>query len=618
MTIKKKLLGVMGISIISILVNIYIVSFMISESEKLQKTKLYVYQIDSDMKNLMSSSTNFLEYKNSSYEAIFYKNLKTINAHADELRDSLTTLELDASSLNALTKNLGLYNNSFKNVVTIEQELGYTKKDGLRYALSSAVRKAELYAKRAQNQDIFSMVLTLQNIEKNFRLSYDKKYLKKFKRSYNALIYFIEGNLQNSDEMKTDLLQYKKYFYKYAKATEKKGFNSNSGLLGDMNLLIQKNQDLLKKMLEAYTPALEDKISSLHNISLMVQLIFGLLIISMLLLVNHSIVTPIKKLINAAKELTEGDGDLTKRLSEDSNDEIAEANHYINNFIKKVQETLHGVIDSSSSNSEISVYLEKTALEVEKKSENQNIKLTAAVEHGQVMKNDLDAAMQDAEQGKQNLILSNENLTNTQSDILILVDKVQHSSEIQIELAGNLSKLSTDAAQVKEVLTVIADIADQTNLLALNAAIEAARAGEHGRGFAVVADEVRKLAERTQKSLSEINATINIIVQSIVDSSTQMNRNSEETQDLANISIGVGDKINATVNIMQESTRMSENILDGYRENATKVENIITQIQDVNEISQENIKSIDDVAKASTNLHHSTQELNEKLQIFKV
>ena len=100
--------------------------------------------------------------------------------------------------------------------------------------------------------------------------------------------------------------------------------------------------------------------------------------------------------------------------------------------------------------------------------------------------------------------------------------RVQNSAHTEMELAHKIQQLSSDADQVKNVLTVISDIADQTNLLALNAAIEAARAGEHGRGFAVVADEVRTLAERTQKSLVEINATINVIVQAIMDSSDQM------------------------------------------------------------------------------------------------
>jgi methyl-accepting chemotaxis protein len=100
------------------------------------------------------------------------------------------------------------------------------------------------------------------------------------------------------------------------------------------------------------------------------------------------------------------------------------------------------------------------------------------------------------------------------------------------DLAEQLSQLSHDAGQAKDVLTVIGDIAEQTNLLALNAAIEAARAGEHGRGFAVVADEVRKLAERTQKSLTESNATISVVVQGIGDSSETMNMNAKEMEQL--------------------------------------------------------------------------------------
>ena len=618
MTIRSKLIAVIGISIVSILINIYIVSYMLDESSELQKTKLHIYKLDADMQELTKNSMDFVDLKTDAYSKIFLDNYAAMDTSLAEFKISLEKLNVETASIDKIIQDTQEYKKSFEEVVEIQKLIGYTQGEGLNGALTKAVKNAEINAKQLQDQDIFSMVLTLINIEKSFKLSLDKKYLKKFKRSYNALVYYIDQSGKNGKEIKKNLAVYKENFTSYVNAKEKKGFDSTQGILGSMNSIVNANEKLFASMLEEYTPILEKKVKSLQTISLVIQVGFGVIITALLFLVMGSIVAPIKNLITAAKNLTEGDGDLTIRLDASGNDEIAEANHYMNNFIEKVQTVLVGIIHSSSDNSTISDNLAKTAHEVEKRSELENIELNNVVDDTSVMKEDLTSAIAEAEVGKENLIRSNENLELTKEDVLLLVEKVQDNSQVQQDLAGSLSQLSTDAAQVKNVLSVISDIADQTNLLALNAAIEAARAGEHGRGFAVVADEVRKLAEHTQKSLAEINATVNVIVQAISDSSNQMDSNSKEMEALADISNHVGEKINETAQIMLESTQMSENILNGYKENADKTDRIIDKIHSISRISDENMKSIETVATASETLSQMTVDLNHKLREFKV
>jgi methyl-accepting chemotaxis protein len=132
------------------------------------------------------------------------------------------------------------------------------------------------------------------------------------------------------------------------------------------------------------------------------------------------------------------------------------------------------------------------------------------------------------------------------------VNRIESVANKEHELSGNLQTLAGNAQETKQILTTIGDIADQTNLLALNAAIEAARAGEHGRGFAVVADEVRKLAERTQKSLAETAATINILIQAINDNSEELNKNMDEMMDLTQYVGTVDGKMGELLNSMDK------------------------------------------------------------------
>ena len=298
-------------------------------------------------------------------------------------------------------------------------------------------------------------------------------------------------------------------------------------------------------------------------------------------------------------------------------DEISEIVKSVNALLSDFSNAINNIKITAQENAAVADELANTSMNISGRIEETNQKAISTTNATESVIAILDkSAKSSAVSGEVIMRVSNE--LNTASDeVFIVSDSLQKVVIKQIDLSTKLECLDQEVTQVQQILSVIAEIAEQTNLLALNAAIEAARAGEHGRGFAVVAYEVRKLAERTQKSLIESKTTVSTIVQSVLSATEMIKINSQEMQDLGKRAETTEQLMKKTVVNMYHAKDMALETVKEAELGQNQALNIIDQIRQISELSNTNTRSVEEIASAAEHLSKLAENLNQELSQFK-
>lgn len=369
--------------------------------------------------------------------------------------------------------------------------------------------------------------------------------------------------------------------------------------------------DDLTKTVEADSDFIEHK--------LLVLLFLGVAItLSAAFFIPLLVTIPLQKISNRIKNIAAGDGDLTIRIEVDHQDELGDLANHVNNFMDKLQ---HLIRDIRSNTDEVSGAAD-VLLEVSSNSQRAADEQCHAITMVVAAVNQLTMAIQEVARNTNNTAQSTKDANRIteqgQSRIRLAVNHVQGLSAHVVQTAQTMVKLEDEAKNVTSVIDVIRGVAEQTNLLALNAAIEAARAGEQGRGFAVVADEVRTLASRTQQSTMDIQGMLGQLQQGVQKAVEAMSASTNMTNEAVNSANDVGQSLAGIGAAVQEISNMAIQIATAAEEQSSVTLEIDKNLVEINQLAMTNSDGATRTAQASQQLSQLSSNLRGLLRQFKV
>ncbi len=429
-------------------------------------------------------------------------------------------------------------------------------------------------------------------------------------------------------------------------------FNQQEGdfsylLDGDQKEMVFSSNELTgwKVLGTMYTSELEEAASGILVTTMIVISVSLLLGIALIIVIIRSITKPINELASGAKRISEGD--LTGEISvEKTNDEIGQLALSMNDMQSSLKQVIQSVSTASENVTSQSEELTQSANEVKEGAVQISTTMQEMASGSETQANnasDLSSVMDSFTAKMQEANANGEDIYQSSTDVLgmttegaqLMEKSVQQMSKIDEIVQDAVQKvkgLDTQSQEISKLVSVIQDIADQTNLLALNAAIEAARAGEHGKGFAVVADEVRKLAEQVGDSVTDITGIVsniqkesNVVTESLqggyeeVEKGTEQIKTTGET--FTNIESAIKDvvsKIETVTNNLANMSSSSQEMNASVEEIASVSEESAAGVEQTSASAQQATSSVEEVAESSNELAKLAEELNGLIRQFKL
>jgi len=336
------------------------------------------------------------------------------------------------------------------------------------------------------------------------------------------------------------------------------------------------------------------------------------------LIIGRIITRPLLNAVQAMDNIAEGDGDLTQRLDQRGKDEIAELGSAFNKFTIKTQTVISQVVgftaQLASASTEMSAITEQTSIGAKTQRVETDMVVTAIDE----MSASVRSVAKNAQEAASAAQHADEETAKGQQVVVSTVASIKKLAEEVENISGVINKVGVHSESIGTVLDVIKGIAEQTNLLALNAAIEAARAGEQGRGFAVVADEVRNLASRTQQSTAEIQHMIENLQQDSRGAVAAMEQGLHMARDSVEQASKAGESLEVIGGAVSTINTMNMQIAAGAEEQSTVAESINQGVHKISNVTDQTVEGSQQTAKASEEMAIMASELQNLLSQFKV